>query len=175
MHQPLSLFQLLDLRSFSNLWFWIVLAVTWSMASHWVLGVPYDMVLRARRMGGKAQQDLEEITRINVDRRLYIADRAGPWLVAALFFILSTCVFMGFWYDNEFSQAIFLLFTPLSLVWWLSMASARRIAAGEGQGDALHRRLYVHRFTTQVIGLAAIFVTALWGMYQNLRLAIFHH
>ncbi|MEM9756043.1 MAG: component of SufBCD complex, partial [Pseudomonadota bacterium] len=30
----------IDLRSFSNLWYWIVLAVFWSSASHWGLGVP---------------------------------------------------------------------------------------------------------------------------------------
>ena len=175
MHPYATLFQLLDLRSFSNLWFWIALAVTWSMASHWVLGVPYDMVMRARRSGGTAQTDLEEIVRINVDRRLHIADTAGVWLVGLLFFVLSTCAVLGFGYGNEFSQAIFLLFTPLSLVWALSVRAARRIAAGENHGPALERRLGLHRFLTQVIGLIAIFITAIWGMYQNLRLAVFHH
>ncbi|MEC7258626.1 MAG: component of SufBCD complex, partial [Pseudomonadota bacterium] len=46
-----SIFELIDMRSFSNLWFWIALAVTWSTTSHWVLGVPFDMVNRARRNG----------------------------------------------------------------------------------------------------------------------------
>ena len=65
-----TLFEMIDMRSFSNLWFWIALAVMWSTASHWVLGVPFDMVLRARRHGGEAQADLEDIVRINVVRRL---------------------------------------------------------------------------------------------------------
>ncbi len=54
------------MRSFSNLWYWIALAVTWSTASHWVLGVPFDMVLRARRHGGDAERDLEDMVRVNV-------------------------------------------------------------------------------------------------------------
>ena len=74
------IFDLIDLRSFSNLWYWIALAVAWSSASHWVLGIPYDMVLRARRMGGQAEQDLTDITR--VDQDLYgLNDAHGGRLV----------------------------------------------------------------------------------------------
>ncbi len=47
------IFDLIDMRSFSNLWYWIALAVTWSSTSHWVLGVPFDMVLRARRKAAR--------------------------------------------------------------------------------------------------------------------------
>ena len=50
------IFELIDMRSFSNLWYWIVLAVLWSTASHWVLSVPFDMISRAKRQGGAAQE-----------------------------------------------------------------------------------------------------------------------
>ena len=46
--------EIIDLRSFSNLWFWIALAVMWSSTSHWVLGIPHDMIQRAKREGGQA-------------------------------------------------------------------------------------------------------------------------
>ena len=59
------LFELIDMRSFSNLWYWIMLAVMWSSASHWVLGVPFDVISRARRQGGALQDDLETLVRIN--------------------------------------------------------------------------------------------------------------
>ena len=49
-----AIFELIDMRSFSSLWFWILLAVTWSTASHWVIGVPYDLIQRARRTGPEA-------------------------------------------------------------------------------------------------------------------------
>jgi hypothetical protein len=46
-------FEVIDMRSFSNLWYWIALAVLWSSTSHWVLGVPFDMIQRARRRAGR--------------------------------------------------------------------------------------------------------------------------
>jgi len=97
-----ALFEVIDMRSFSNLWFWIALAVVWSSVSHWVLGVPFDMIQRARKQGGQAEADLHDMVRINVNRLLYIA------------------------------------------------------------------RLSKHRVITQFIGMISIFVTAMFGMYQNL-------
>ena len=76
-----TLFELIDMRSFSNLWFWIALAVVWSTASHWVLGVPFDMVIRARKHGGQAEVDLEDMVRVNVNRLLYIGHVSGLWLL----------------------------------------------------------------------------------------------
>ncbi|WP_127900174.1 component of SufBCD complex [Solirhodobacter olei] len=168
-------FQLIDLRSFSNLWFWIALAVAWSSTSHWVLGVPYDMVLRAKRQGGQALTDLEDITRINVNRILYIARTSGIWLMAFLFFVLTTLVVLGFYYRVEFAQAVFLLGAPLSGVGALSIRTARFIEAGEDSGEKLQHRLHIHRMTTQFIGILAIFVTAMWGMYQNINMSMFGH
>ena len=86
------IFELIDMRSFSNLWYWIVLAVLWSTASHWVLGVPFDMISRAKKQSGQAQDDLEVMVRINVSRMLYIARAAGSWLVAIWAFALAWLV-----------------------------------------------------------------------------------
>ena len=110
------IFDLIDLRSFSNLWYWIALAVTWSTASHWVLGVPYDMVARARRAGGQAEADLEDIVRVNVNRILHIAREAGVVLMTMGAFALTTLALLGFVYHVEFCQAVFLIAAPLSLV-----------------------------------------------------------
>ncbi|MEP3686196.1 MULTISPECIES: component of SufBCD complex [Sulfitobacter] len=165
-----TLFEMIDMRSFSNLWFWIALAVMWSTASHWVLGVPFDMVLRARRHGGEAQVDLEDIVRINVNRLLYISHVSGLWLLGLGFFVLTSLVLLGFAYGIEFAQALLLLGFPMSLVGLLSLSTARLIRMEGSSGDVLQRRLMRHRLYTQVIGMVAIFVTALWGMYQNLNL-----
>lgn len=163
-----TLFEMIDMRSFSNLWFWIVLAVMWSTASHWVLGVPYDMVLRAKRHGGEAEEDLEDIVRINVNRLLYIAQVSGLWLLGLGFFTLTSLAILGFVYDVEFAQAVLLLGFPMSLVGLLSLSTARLIRIEGAQGEALRRRLMRHRLYTQIIGMVAIFITAMWGMYQNL-------
>lgn len=165
-----TIFELIDMRSFSNLWFWIVLAVLWSTASHWVLGVPFDMVLRARRQGGQAEIDLEDLVRINVNRLLYIGQVSGLWLLGFVCFGLTTLALLGFLYAVEFAQALFLLAFPMSLVGAMSLSTARLIRAEKASGAQLRKRLARHRVYTQIIGMVSIFVTAIWGMYQNIAL-----
>jgi len=163
-----AVFEVIDMRSFSNLWYWIALAVLWSTTSHWVLGVPFDMVLRARRKGGEAERDLEDLVRINTNRILYIGRVAGIWLLAFSSAFVTALVLLGFWYKVEFAQALFFFAFPLSIIGLLSMTTARRIQHENAKGDLLYRRLARHRLYTQIIGMLSVFVTAMWGMYQNL-------
>ncbi len=168
-----TLFEIIDMRSFSNLWFWIVLAVVWSTTSHYGLGVPFDMVLRARRHEGQTETDLEDLVRINTNRILFIAQMSGLWILGFACFFLTMLTLLGFWYGNEFSQALVLLAVPLSLVGLLSLSTARLIQEEDAKGELLRKRLTRHRLYTQIIGMVAIFVTALWGMYQNLSVGPF--
>lgn len=168
----LVIFELIDMRSFSNLWYWIALAVMWSTASHWVLGVPFDMVAHARKHGGQAQHDLEELVRINTSRMLYIGRISGLWMIGFASFLLSGLVVLGFFYDVEFAQAVFLLFFPMCIVGLLSLGTSRRIAEQGLAGEALQKRLVRHRLYIQMIGVLSIFVTAMWGMYQNFSVGV---
>ncbi|WP_323007776.1 component of SufBCD complex [Pseudorhodobacter sp.] len=162
-------FDLIDLRSFSNLWFWIALAVLWSTTSHWVLGVPFDMVARARKYGGDAAQDLQDLVAINTRRMLFIARVSGLWLIALMAFMITALVILGFVYRVEFAQAVFLLLAPLAIVGALSLATAQRISETQMQGDDLYRCLTRHRMIVQAIGMVSIFITSLWGMWQNMQ------
>ena len=163
-----TVFEVMDMRSFSNLWFWIVLAVVWSSASHWVLGVPFDMVGRARRNGGQAETDLEDLVRINANRLLFIAQEAGLWLAGIVSALLTMLALLGFAYGVEMAQALFLMGFPMTLVGLLSLSTARRVRQTDSRGEALWRRLRLHRIVVQAIGMVAIFVTAFWGMFQNM-------
>jgi len=167
-----SVFELIDLRSFSNLWFWIVLAVIWSSASHWILGVPYDMVTRARRRGAKAEDDLTNLLRINTGRLLYIAEEAGFLIVAAGTFFLAGFVVLGWVYHVEIAQALFLLGFPMSLVSLLSVRTARKLHETDQDLEAVYKRLARHRLAVQAIGMVSIFVTAMWGMYVNMSIGV---
>lgn len=167
-----TVFEVIDMRSFSNLWYWIALAVLWSSTSHWVLGVPHDMIQRARREGGQAQADLEDLVRINSGRLLYIFDQGALIIVALGCFWLTVLGTLAFYYDVEFAQAVFLLMFPMAFVVWLSVLACRRIRNGENSGEKLYRRLTIHRRWTQAIGVVAIFVTAMYGTWQNLSISI---
>ncbi|MDZ4312455.1 MAG: component of SufBCD complex [Cypionkella sp.] len=166
------LFELIDMRSFSNLWYWIMLAVMWSSASHWVLGIPFDVISRARRQGGPQQDDLETLVRINTGRLLDIVQTAGVWVVAVLCFMLSALLVLAVYYKIEFAQAVLFLLVPMSILSLLSLRTARLIVAGENEGQALHRRLVRHRITTQALGMMSIFVTSMFGMYVNLYVGV---
>jgi hypothetical protein len=164
--------EVIDLRSFSNLWYWIALAVLWSSISHWVLGVPHDMIHRARREGGQALADVEDLVRININRLLNVVDSGALLFVGLLGFWLSTLGVLAFYYGVEFAQALFLLLGPVAIVLWLSVIESRRIAAGANRGEALLRRLVVHRRVIQVIGMISISVTALYGTWLNISMSI---
>ncbi|WP_415184021.1 component of SufBCD complex [Phaeovulum sp.] len=171
-----TILALIDMRSFSNLWYWIALAVTWSSTAHWVLGVPYDMVLRARRKGGTAADDLVVMVRLNVIRLLYIGRESGLVLAMIVGFVLSSLAILGFFYWVEFAQAVFLIVFPLTIVGAMSLATARRLEAlllgGAATAELVVFRLTRHRFFVQLLGMMAITVTALWGMWQNLNLSV---
>ena len=171
-----TVFELIDMRSFSNLWFWIALAVLWSSTSHWVLGVPWDMVGRARKgeRTGDAQSviDLHDLVRINTNRILFIMRESGLLIAGFVCFILTITFMTGFLYGNEFAQALFLLGLPMSIVGLMSLATARRIRARDMEGDALYRQMYRHRMATQIVGIISIFVTAMWGMLQNMTMGV---
>lgn len=170
-----TLLEVIDMRSFSNLWYWIVLAVVWSGASHWVLGVPYDMIQRARRGGDGAHDamgDLEDLVGVLVRRMLLIGQVSGLWVLGFICFTLSALAILAFWYGVEFAQAVFLLAFPLTLVGGLALSTARKIVDRGLEGEGLIKALLSHRFWTQVVGIIAIFVTAMWGMYQNLLVGV---
>ncbi len=161
------------MRSFSNLWFWIALAVLWSSVSHWVLGVPYDMIVQAQHKGGQAQEDVQDLVRIYVKRLTYIHQTAGLWLIGVISFALCVMLVLGFFYAVEFAQALFLLAFPMSVVAALSLRTAYFIEAAQPIGEPLYKILMRQRLYTQVIGMISIFVTALWGMSQNLSIVPF--
>lgn len=163
-----TLVEVIDARSFTNVWYWMVLAVFWSTLSHYVVGVPFDMIARARRSGDEAMVDLARLVDINVRRFLFIARVSGLVLMGFWAFVLSALLVLGFWYGIELAQAISLLAVPGTLIGVMTLRTARIIEAERPEGQDLIRRLLRHRFWTHVTGMVSIFVTAMFGMYRNL-------
>lgn len=135
-----------------------------------MLGVPFDMVQRAAKTGGQAEIDLEDMVRVNVNRLLYIGRVSGLWVLGFVCFALTTLVLLGWVYEVELAQALFLIGFPLSLVGALSLSTARLIETDAPVGEILRKRLTRHRVYTQFIGMLSIFITTMWGMYQNLNI-----
>lgn len=164
--------EVIDLRSFSNLWYWIVLAVMWSSLSHWVLGIPYHMVQRARRGHEDSQRDLMALVEVNARRMREFAALSSTLLVASSAFVLSALAVLGWAYGVEFAQAILLLLLPLLAVTWLNFLTAYRVA--DADLDGVYFRMRNHRMIVQLMGVISIFVTAFWGMYTNVTVSPLH-
>ena len=110
------------------------------------------------------------MVRININRLLYIAGVSGMWLLGIVSAFITSLAILGFWYGVEFAQAVFLLAAPMTIVGVLSLGTARTIRAQGLTGPALRKRMLRHRIQTQFVGMLAIFVTALWGMWQNMNI-----
>ncbi len=170
-----TVFEVIDMRSFSNLWYWIALAVLWSTTSHYVLGVPHDLIQRARQQGGRTAEDVELLVGIYTRRILGISRVAAVPIFTGMSFFLSCLAVLAFYYDVEFAQAILFLVAPMVLVGWLTLRTALKIEGGDTTGPALYRRLLLHRRVLQVIGMVSIFCTSMFGMYKNLNLSILNN
>ena len=163
-------FEVIDLRSFSNLWFWIALAVAWSTASYWVVGVPFDMVRQVVRGDETALADLAALAGIHARRLVHIADVSGLLLTALAWFAGTALLVVGLVYRVEFAQALFLLGGPMSVVGWLNLRTAQHLLAHPP--EAIPVLMIRHRRIVQAIGVVSIFVTAMWGMWKNLSASV---
>lgn len=159
--------EVINLRSFSNMWYWIVLAILWSSLSHWTIGVPFHLVTRAKRGDARAEADMMVLSRMNAERNLQYAQTSGVPAMAFATFLLTGLAITGWVYGVEFSQAIFLLLCPSMLVMGLGIWTSRRLHNTDYAN--VPGMLKQHRLIVQVMGVVFIFVTAFWGMYQNMN------
>lgn len=167
-----SVLEVLNLGSFSSVWYWIALAVMWSLVSHFVLGVPYDVIRRAAS-DPRAADDMAALVRITANRVTSLEDRAAMGAVAMLAAMLTMLALIGFGYGVEMAQAVFFMAFPLSLVLILSVRRAQRIVTEALTGEDLRRSLIRHRLYVQFIGMLSLFATAVYGMFHNFAVGPF--
>ena len=169
----MDLFSLIETNSFSSIWFWILIAISWSSGSHFIIGVPFDLVQRARREGGHYEERVHILLEINIDRLRSIQSIAGQLIVLLASFLLTGLLLLGFVYDVEFFQAAFLLCFPWVFVGALTLRAVRKLDGGLPQGEELYKFFSRLRLSIQFVGLISIFVTSVWGMYYAILISSF--
>lgn len=162
---PTTLFDLISPEAFSSLWYWILTAIVWSRLSHAPLGVSLDLYEQAA-----AVQDTTLI-HLAIARHLAMVDRLGVALTGGWGFALSVLTGLSV-YGYELAQALLLILGPVGVTQLVSTRAARQMAQ-EPEPEAMMRRIRGLRWRVQLIGLAAIFVAALFGMVHNLQSARF--
>lgn len=158
----------IDTRSFSSLWYWIMLAVIWARVTRSAMGVPHDLLARARRLGGQAQTDVETLARIHAERYVYYWSRGKLFQVAFLAFVVSGLFVLAIAFRFEFAQAVLFFLLPLAMIAANSVRGAHQVLADSGQGEALHQLIWRQRVFVQVVGFTFISLTAIFGSVHNL-------
>ncbi len=166
----MQLLQYLDFNSFWSLWYWILMIITWSMTSHWTIGVPFDAVVLADRQGGVFAEHLDTLVEINVHRLLYYFERGGTFFAAFAGFVLSGIGTLGFYFGDEVALALFMLLAPLSLVMAFSVRFAIRVRQEGWRGGELRSHMRWRRFWNQVIGMFSITAASVAAIWVNLVL-----
>ena len=159
--------------SFWTLWFWIAHVVTWSMASHFAMGVPYDMIVEANREkaeDGPWARATEAIILAQSFRFASMARRFGTALAAVAAFLITMLLTLSIRSDFEFARAVATILVPLSLVYVLTVRMAIRIENRALRGQALRLMIRNLRLQNQLIGLMAIcaaVAVAIWEIARN--------
>lgn len=169
-----ELLALLDTRSFSSLWFWLFVVAIWGDVGRRVLGVPTDVIRRARAepygYGGLLLLDWLTLT----SPRWQMGRIEGLLLLALAGFGLTSLLLLGFVYGLEMAQAISLIGVPLALLFALRLWLAQRVLPL--MAHALEDRLppdqavalvlppiILHGRIAMVLSILAGIIQAMWG------------
>jgi hypothetical protein len=148
-------FRIYAAAGFESIWYWVLHIVVWTLACTRTLGVPHDMLLRARRMPDIAVR-VDILAGLAAERIGGIYDRAGIAIAAATGFVLAAFAALGFGSGLEVAQAAFALLLPLAIIGYsklrLGLHIRRRRLAGPRLVLLLARRRLLH----QAIGVLAM-------------------
>lgn len=156
-------------KSFDNIWYWLLLAVSWSLTTYWTMGVGNHDAREAREKGGKYLSNFEFLVGIYCERMNEGIAHYGPSVILVISFLLATLATLGFWFWIYFAQALFLLVFPLCLTSLVSVAFASRQVRQPVKGRELIKRYRNLRLVKQTIGVFAIATASFWGAIVTFR------
>jgi hypothetical protein len=168
-----TIWDLIDMGSFSSLWYWLFLGVFWARIMQAPMGVPVDLVRRAQEGSTQAQSDLQALSGVRIGHEMDIAaSSARLWRAGGWAFVLGVLTGLALLYRLELAEAGLALLAPFAGVRALEARAARRMADVPDM-PALVRAHTVLRRQVQGIGIVAVFLTTIHGMLRLLAEAMF--
>jgi len=161
--------ELMNFDSFWSFWFWILHVVTWSMASHFTMGVPYDLVIQANREeaeDGPYQHAAEAMINAQIFRFTAMWRRHALLLTGFSAFLISMLATLGTLGRLEFARALLTILGPLTLLYVLTIRKALKMERWALTGAPLRRAIWRQRFVNQLVGLLAIIMAVILAIYQ---------
>ncbi len=147
--------------TFFSVWYWLLTAVFWSLASHFTHNVPHDIASRAARLGGEDARIFDLLARRSLARIDAAVSRHGAWGAALAGFVLAALGVLAFGARLEMAQGLFAMVGPAAVLAALSVREARELHALQPPPDELLRRFESRRRVNQAGGMTAIFLTVL--------------
>ncbi len=167
-----TLSEFMIFESFWSVWFWAVHVMAWSLAAHFAMGVPWDMVLEANREAredGPWAQATEAMILAQVFRFTTLFRRLGVLVTGSAAFLASVLVTLGTLGQAEMARALASLILPLVLIYTLTVRTAFAIERDAPRGAALRRRIRNQRLANQAVGLLAIACAVALAVWEALR------
>ena len=153
----MSLFDLLSWDAFGSGWFWSLIIVQWVWHSAQVLGVPVDC------LQSKDRGQLSTIVKWRAQRRLLAARQAPLAIVAAISFLVSVLLILGFVYHIELCAAASLLIVPELVIFRLGYRTAETISAKRQGPEPSIKDLKKLHLKIYATGAMAIFFAGIFG------------
>jgi hypothetical protein len=157
--ERVPVYQAYGIASLDSFWYWVLCILTWGFVCNRTLGVPHDMVRRARRAPEVAEK-VDMLALITSERIGGIYDRAGVLIGAGTGFALAALGIAGFKLGLELAKAMFLLAFPLTIVAYSTLRLALSVRQYPPTGARLWRSLGLRRFWHTLIALVALMFTA---------------
>lgn len=149
------MFQFIAAAHFESPWYWVLHVVVWTVACTRTLGVPHDMLIRARRLPEVAAR-VDLLANLAAERLAGVADGFGPVIAAATGFLLAALAGLGFWNGIEAAQASLCLLAPLAAVAFSKIRLALWIRRSRLVGPRLVLALTWRRTCHQAIAILAM-------------------
>lgn len=151
---------------FDSIWYWVLHVVVWTLVCARTLGVPQDMLIRARREPAVAGR-VELLAGVGAERIAAVHDLAGVPIAAAAGFVLAALAALGFLTGLESAQAIFMLLAPLAAIGYSNLRLALFLHGRRVAHPRLVLMLVHRRFWHQTIAVVAMLATAAlaWSLH----------
>lgn len=163
--------RLIASAGFDSLWYWVLQVVVWTLVCSRTLGVPHDMLIRARHDPVVAER-VARLAALASERAAGINDLAGPPLAAAAGFVLAALAALGFLNGLEGAQAAFVLLAPLACIAYSKLRLALFLRGRALSNPTLVLILTRRRFWHQTIAVLAMLAAAVlaWTLHPPIPL-----
>lgn len=160
--------EIMNLESLWTLWFWIMHVIAWSMTSHFVLGVPFDVIVQANREKDEAGPwtfHADAMIRASVFRVVSYFRKMGTVIVGVWSFLIGSLLTFAILFQNEFCMAALTFMLPLTAIYAVSIRWALWIDGTELGPTELRQAVRRLRFWVQLFGVIAVILAGAIAVY----------